>query len=274
MTTNFPQRATRRVAVGTGLVFAGFLGITTHFSGLSTAAYAQTPTAGLATAGAQTVAQPVSGSQVSVPMEPATVTNVRCHIMPIQGGAAPVTRPPCDTPPESAPGGNPPASQLGYGGGSTISSTNQRFIYINCAIDNNHCDSNQGFPWDSSSHLFASTWFHVMDQYVGSRANGRYTSNATYAWIATSINHTLFDSDVQNWIVYAIRNVLNPSGGGAATMCRMPSSFPRARISASTAAAPAIATAPTTIAAPAIPSASAPITNRSIRPTRMALPST
>ena len=53
-----------------------------------------------------------------------------------------------------------------------------------------------------------------MDQYVGSRANGRYTSNATYAWIATSINHTLFDSDVQNWIVYAIRNVLNPSGGG------------------------------------------------------------
>jgi len=88
---------------------------------------------------------------------------------------------------------------LAYYGGPTLSSATSYDIYVNCA----------GTCWGSTSpgtslgRLAGSTFVHVIDQYTGSTANGRYPYGGGYQVNYNTSGVTLQDQDIYN-IVHAV----------------------------------------------------------------------
>jgi FG-GAP-like repeat len=209
MISNLLRSATNWVAAGAGLVLVGALG-------LSLAARADVPNATAGVSGASGPNQ-AAGVQMSAPLAPAEVTNYKCHITVPSGAVLPPAPPACDVTRAQAISG-PNQLSLNNHGGPVVTNTTQQFIFLNCLIDNNHCNSDVGNPWGNGgflNDLFNSPFLHVTDQYTGQITNGRYLTNTSfYTWVSASVNHVMHDSDVHNLILFAINSVLNPSGGG------------------------------------------------------------
>jgi hypothetical protein len=87
---------------------------------------------------------------------------------------------------------------LAYYGGPYLTSSTSYNIYVNCA----------GTCWGSTSpgtslgRLAGSTFVHVIDQYTGSTANGRYPYGGGYQ-VNYSTSGTLQDQDIYN-IIHAV----------------------------------------------------------------------
>ncbi|HTD38558.1 MAG TPA: hypothetical protein VK669_13695 [Candidatus Limnocylindrales bacterium] len=87
---------------------------------------------------------------------------------------------------------------LAYYGGPYLTNSTPYNIYVNCA----------GTCWGTTSpgttlgRLSGSTFIHVIDQYVGSTANGRYPYGGGYQ-VNYNTSGTLQDQDIYN-IVYAV----------------------------------------------------------------------
>jgi hypothetical protein len=182
------------------IVGAAFL-VVAAFQGPGIAAQADPPTV-------ITIPAPAFGQAA-----PVNVMNFRCHILPPQG-VVPV-RPDCDDLHTQATGPNagPAATDLSDHGGPIITSTQHRFIFLNCPAS---CFSDWGNPFGFLTDLFASNYIHVTDQYMRglTKANGRYQTSGSFAQVIGAQPHVLHDSDVHNLIMLAINQVFNPNGGG------------------------------------------------------------
>ncbi len=160
-------------------------------------------------------------------LAPETTTNVLCHIMPAQrmsgqpGSGLPSILPSCDKRPSQAavPAAVTPLSYpcnggcgvLNYNGGPVVTSTQQTFIYLNCAAS---CFGN---PSGFINDLFSSNWIHVADQYMEPsvlKTSGRYTSSSTALSVTQAEPHTLLDSQLQTIILSAVKAHFPGGGGG------------------------------------------------------------
>jgi hypothetical protein len=153
-----------------------------------------------------------------------TVTGHRCHLLPVKsvsGQPLPIVSPPgCERHPVQGRAGPISANCvngcgiLNYHGGPIITSTSHAFYFLNCIGGSGNCFSNNGDPYAFLRDLFESSFVHVTDQYIGSSASGRYTTNsAGYVWTQSGVAHTILDSDVQAFIMDLIRSQY-PNGGG------------------------------------------------------------
>ena len=93
------------------------------------------------------------------------------------------------TPPFTGPGFFPADLSLVSNSGETITQAQVHNIYINCTA------SCWGYPAVFEHNLFSSRFIHVLDQYVGSEEDGRYT-----------VGPSLVISNYQ----YTLQNVTNP----------------------------------------------------------------
>ena len=87
---------------------------------------------------------------------------------------------------------------LAYYGGPYLTSSTSYSLYVNCA---GTCWGTTS-PGTSLGRLAGSTFVHVIDQYTGSSANGRYPYGAGYQ-VNYNTSGTLQDQDIYN-IVYAV----------------------------------------------------------------------
>ncbi|MFL6796067.1 MAG: FG-GAP repeat domain-containing protein [Xanthobacteraceae bacterium] len=150
----------------------------------------------------------------------AEVSNFRCHILPVQDGygvrapgqpgygVAP-PRPDCDV--KATPGAAATAStDLNNHGGPVITSTQHTFMFLNCPAN---CFSDWGDPYGFLTDLFASTFLHVVDQYVGSHATARYATSNTGLALTGAQPHVLTDAQLQTLVLNGVKSLF-PNGGG------------------------------------------------------------
>jgi VCBS repeat protein len=139
-----------------------------------------------------------------------TVTNFRCHISPVRrtdGNSQPIVRPYCDQPAALTAAPSPAPTDLNYNGGSVVTTAEDTFLLLNCAI------SCWGDPAGFLSNLYQSNFIHLTDQYVNTTANGRYTVNRNVAALTMTEPHTMSEADIQAAVISAIRSLF-PNGGG------------------------------------------------------------
>jgi hypothetical protein len=214
MMTYSLRRGVNRIASATGLLLSGILVLTMGLAFVSIAARAQTPAA----PSVIEVKAPTAG-----PIAPVAVTNYRCHILPVQPTAgqvpAKIIRPDCDNQgtgpagPESTSCSTGGCGVLNYHGGPFIASTSHTFYFLNCISS---CFSDPGNPLGFLNDFFASSFVHVLDQYIANKTSGRYLTTVNgegYVWTQGGVAHTIQDSDVQAFIVNLIRFQF-PNGGG------------------------------------------------------------
>lgn len=95
----------------------------------------------------------------------------------------------------SIPSPTPPAfypADLVYSGGARVTSAQSHAVYVNCTAIATCWGNPEGFLTD----LGKSTFIHLIDQYVGSTANGRYT-DGVHANVGYSIfGNTLYPHDI------------------------------------------------------------------------------
>jgi FG-GAP-like repeat len=171
-----------------------------------------------------------------LPTLPQATTSGTCHIMPPKTAtgepATDVIRPDCEIP--LLPGGPvrdlslPPGScvqsncnPMTYQGGAVITQTQHKFVFLNCTGGANNCFSNYGGPNTNPfvfvSDFFSSNYIHVLDQYMVPdviKTSGRYQTSQNGIQVTATVNHVIYDADVQNFILLAINNNFNPNGGG------------------------------------------------------------
>jgi hypothetical protein len=218
MITANPQHTIRWIVCGTRLGLATLLSLAMGLPLASIVARAQALEQSIVT--------------VQVPPEgpvPAVVTNFRCHIMPAapppgQPAGAPVL-PDCDKRPAQPPPGpsstpscNGGCGVLNYNGGPVVTSSLHRFIFLNCPGGVSQCFSDWGNPLGFLTDYFDSNFIHVTDQYMEGlfvpTASNKYATTGAGAQVTVSAPHVMSDSDVHNYIMTAINQVFNPSGGG------------------------------------------------------------
>jgi FG-GAP-like repeat len=177
----------------------------------------------------------INMSDAQVPAQPQVITSGGCHIMPPKTptgeSVADIIRPDCEIP--MIPGGpvrNPdlPAGScvqnncnpMTYQGGPVITQTQHRFAFLNCTGGAANCFSNYGNantnPFVFVSDFFSSNYIHALDQYMKPnvlKTSGRYQTNGNGVQITATVNHVIYDADVQSFIMTAI-NSFNPNGGG------------------------------------------------------------
>ena len=222
------------------------------------------------------VKAPTEGSAAQAPV---VVTDYQCHLLPVgsaSGQPVPIVNPPdCERLPVNGRAG--PISTdcfngcgvLNNHGGPVITSTLHTFYFLNCISS---CFGDNGNPYGFVNNYFNSSFVHVTDQYVGTKASGRYTENGIgYVWTQGGVAHTILDSDVQAFIVDLIKYEF-PSGGGGGYSVMYSMFLPQGQdlcFNSST-----HATALTAIAAQATRLRSVPTMGPSTRPMRSAMPST
>ena len=215
MMTYSLRRGVNRIASATGFLLSGILVLTMGLAFVSIAARAQTRAA-------PSVIEVKAPTALGEPIAPVAVTNYRCHILPVQpaAGQAPVkiVRPDCDNQ-GTGPAGPESTScyngcgVLNYNGGPFITSTSHTFYFLNCISS---CFSDPGNPLGFLDDFFASSFVHVLDQYIGNKTSGRYLTTVNglgYVWTQGGVAHTIQDTDVQAFIVNLIRYQF-PNGGG------------------------------------------------------------
>ena len=167
------------------------------------------------------VKAPTGRSAAQVPV---VVTDQQCHLLPVgfaSGQPVPIVNPPdCERLPVNGRAG--PISTncfngcgvLNNHGGPVITSTLHTFYFLNCIGGAGSCFSDNGDPFGFVNNMFNSSFVHLTDQYLGTKASGRYTENGLgYVWTQGGVAHTILDSDVQAFVVDLIKYEF-PSGGG------------------------------------------------------------
>ena len=173
-------------------------------------------------------AAPTGIAAGSGPAAPVTVTNHRCHILPVMNASGQrdvsVVRPACDvqatgpTGPNSASCSTGGCGVMNYHGGPTITQALQTYYFLNCIGGISFCLSNNGNPYGFSGDYFNSEFIHVVDQYMEglfiTTESNKYSSNGEYyLWTDGSTPHTITDAQLQAYIVDLIKYEF-PSGGG------------------------------------------------------------
>jgi hypothetical protein len=144
----------------------------------------------------------VSGSDVAAA---ASFSNFRYHILPANTPAGKIavashgfgTAPAAKVPSVPSPGFYP--DDLTFFGGPVAKSLVNHNVYVDCALPNGGCWGN---PSRFLSDLNHSKFIHVTDQYVGTRANGRYPVGKAIAASFDLFTNTIGESDLLS-IVHA-----------------------------------------------------------------------
>ena len=102
-----------------------------------------------------------------------------------------------------------PADLSNPGNGPTIQTAQSHPVYVNCATPGPHADPGScwGDPATFLANLGASNFIHVVDQYVGSTANNRYTVGTAGVIQGYPVLAPLGDNDILN-IVHAAASAL------------------------------------------------------------------
>src|SRR5581483_1095833 len=99
---------------------------------------------------------------------------------------------------------------LSYHGGPVVKSAVNYNVTVNCNLTFTCWGNPGGFMKD----LFASDHVHILDQYVGATANGRYTLNAQAVGYSNRAEpHIMEQSDLLPLLIGAV-HFFFPNGGG------------------------------------------------------------
>jgi hypothetical protein len=167
-------------------------------------------------------AAPTGIAAGSGPPASVTVTNYRCHILPVMTASGQrdesVVRPACDLQATGPTGPNTTSCSTGgcgvvnYHGGPTLTQASETYYLLNCAGD--FCFSTYGDPFGFSIDYFNSEFIHVIDQYITGSSKYSQAVGPYYWWIDQSTPHTITDAQLQAYIVDLIRYEYPIGGGG------------------------------------------------------------
>ena len=160
------------------------------FAAGGTTALAASPRTISAQIGVETTLRTLNVNRAAARSIMAKVVGAHAYYMPMQGRPLPRMQVP-----RSRGAAPMSAYDLTYYGGPTVSRESAYNLYVNCSYT---C---WGAPGSFLSNLASTSFIHLLDQYTGSTANGRYTY-AGGIGESYDTSGTLQDQDIYN-IVYA-----------------------------------------------------------------------
>ena len=138
------------------------------------------------------------------------ISNFRYHILPARtpaGTAARNAHAPSRTAVPSLPSGGFYPADLARGKGVVVANARSHDIAFDCP------ESCWGNPSTFLNNLRASTFIHLLDQYIGTTANGRYAVGTSVSATAPLFTNTLGQNDILA-IVHAAATKLGKTGYG------------------------------------------------------------